>query len=357
MFPRNFWYVAASDHEIHRQELFRRVICNEPVVMYRCEDGSPAALEDRCCHRHMPLSDGKLKGNNVECLYHGLTYDPTGACILIPSQKTIPPEARVKSYPVVERYHWIWIWMGDPALADPDQITDFHWLDDPAWRAKGDRLDLPGNYQLLVDNLLDLTHLQFVHETTLGTSAISGAPITTEREDNLVRVTRWIMDSPPPPFFQKAGGFGPDDRIDRWQIIEYVPPGFVRLDVGGAKAGTGAREGDRSQGFSMRNLNAITPETETTSHYFWAQAHDFALDDPTVTELLYRQIWTAFQEDLLVIGGQQGNIDHFGAALPDQVDFNQDAGGIQARRIIDRILAEEAAGQPGAGANPVRAVS
>ena len=102
----------------------------------------------------------------------------------------------------------------------------------------------------------------------------------------------------------------------------------------------------------MRNLNAITPETETTSHYFWAQAHDFALDDPTVTELLYRQIWTAFQEDLLVIGGQQGNIDHFGAALPDQ-----DAGGIQARRIIDRILAEEAAGQPGAGANPVRAVS
>tara|TARA_R110000787_G_scaffold93981_16_gene196523 strand:- start:627 stop:1691 length:1065 start_codon:yes stop_codon:yes gene_type:complete len=354
MFPRNFWYVAASDQEIRRQELFRRVICNEPVVMYRCEDGSPAALEDRCCHRHMPLSDGKLKGNNVECLYHGLTYDPTGACIHVPSQKTIPPEAKVKSYPVVERYRWIWIWMGDPALADPDLIADFHWLDDPGWRAKGDRLDLPGNYQLLVDNLLDLTHLQFVHETTLGTSAISGAPITTEREDNLVRVTRWILDSPPPPFFQKAGGFGPEDRIDRWQIIEYVPPGFVRLDVGGARAGTGAREGDRSQGFSMRNLNAITPETETTSHYFWAQAHDFSLDDPTVTELLYRQIWTAFQEDLHVIGAQQGNIDHYGAALPDQVDFNQDSGGIQARRIIDRILAEEA---EGAGANPVRAVS
>ncbi len=353
MFPRNFWYVAAWDHEVRRQELFRRVICNEPVVLYRCEDGSPAALEDRCCHRHMPLSDGRLKGNNIECLYHGLVYDPSGACIHVPSLKTVPPEARVKSYPVVEKYQWIWIWMGDPALADPDEIADFHWMDDPAWRAKGARLDLPGNYQLLVDNLLDLTHLQFVHETTLGTSAISGAPIVTEREDNLVRVTRWIMDSPPPPFFQKAGGFAADQNIDRWQIIEFVPPGFVRLDVGGARAGTGARDGDRSQGFSMRNLNAITPETDTTSHYFWAQAHDFKIDDPTVTELLYRQIWTAFQEDLLVIGAQQGNIDHYGGELPAQVDFNQDSGGIQARRIIDRILAEER----DSVAKPVRAVS
>jgi len=292
----------------------------------------------------MPLSDGNLRGDNLECVYHGLLYNPSGTCIHIPSQKTIPPDARVRSYPVVERYHWIWIWMGDPALADPNKIEDFHWMDDPGWRAKGEKLDLPGNYQLLVDNLLDLTHLQFVHPTTLGTDAIASNPITTERDGDLVRVTRWILDSPPPPFFQRAGGFAPDERIDRWQIIEFTPPGFVRLDVGGAPAGTGAAEGDRSKGFSMRNLNAITPETDTTTHYFWAQAHDFRLDDPTVTELLYRQVHTAFLEDLFVIGAQQGNLGAFGDDLPPAVDFNQDAGGLQARRVIARILADEQAG-------------
>ena len=344
MFPRNYWYVAAWDHEVRRQELSRRTICNEPIVFYRREDGAPVALEDRCCHRHMPLSDGNLRGDNVECLYHGLTYDPSGTCIHIPSQTIIPPEARVRSYPIVERYHWVWIWMGDPALADPNKIEDFHWMDDPGWRAKGEKLDLPGNYQLLVDNLLDLTHLQFVHPTTLGTDAIASKPITTEREGDLVRVTRWILDSPPPPFLQKAGGFAPDENIDRWQIIEFTPPGFVRLDVGGALAGTGATEGDRSDGVSMRNLNAITPETDTTTHYFWAQAHNFKLDDPTVTDMVYRQVHTAFLEDLFVIGEQQGNLSAFGDDLPPGVDFNQDAGGLQARRVVARILADEQAG-------------
>jgi len=344
MYPRNFWYVAAWNHEVRRQELFRRTICEQPVVFYRREDGRPVALEDRCCHRHMPLSDGVLRGDNVECVYHGLTYDPSGTCIRVPSQKAIPPEAKVRSYPVHEKHQWIWIWMGDPALADPDLIEDFHWMDHPDWRAKGCRLALEGNYLLLVDNLLDLTHLQFVHATTLGTSAISAAPIRTERTETGVRVTRWIMDSPPPPFFQKAGGFAPDTHIDRWQIIDYTPPAFVRLDVGGALAGTGAPDGDRSHGFSMRNLNAITPETATTTHYFWAQAHDFQIDDPTVTELLFQQVQTAFFEDLAVIKGQQANLDEFGDALPPQVDFNQDAGGIQARRIVERILADERTG-------------
>ncbi len=342
MFLRNFWYVAAWDHEVQRQKLFRRTILNEPIVFYRTEQGAPVALEDRCCHRHMPLSEGVLRGDNVECTYHGLLYDPTGTCIHVPSQTTIPGDARVRSFPVVERYHWVWIWMGDPALADPDLIEDYHWTDDPDWRAKGERLELDGNYLLLVDNLLDLTHLQFIHPTTLGTDAVAAAPTKTEREDRLVRVTRWILDSPPPPFFQRAGGFAPDQNIDRWQIIEYTPPAFVRLDIGGAIAGTGAPEGDRSQGISMRNLNAITPETDKTTHYFWAQAHDFRIDDPTVTELLFQQVHTAFLEDLTAIRAQQENIDRFPGA--PQVDFSQDGGGIQARRIVDRLLAEEQAG-------------
>jgi vanillate monooxygenase len=347
MFPRNFWYVAAWDWEVRRQELMPRTICNEPIVFWRREDGTPAALEDRCCHRHMPLSHGKLRGSDVECLYHGLVYDGSGACIRIPSQKAIPPSARVRSYPVVERYHWVWIWMGDPALADPNLIEDFHWMDDPDWRARGERLELKGNYLLIVENLLDLTHLQFVHPTTLGTQAIAGNPIKTERDSKSVRVTRWMLDHTAPPFFQKAGGIGPEERVDRWQVIDYTPPAFVRLDVGCARTGTGAPEGNRSQGISMRNLNAITPETETTTHYFWAQAHNFAINDPTVSELIFRQVHTAFMEDLAVIEAQQNTMRTFGNALPAAVDLNQDSGGIQARRIVDTILAAERDGTRG----------
>src|SRR5438105_1520499 len=156
MFLRNYWYVAASAPEIGRKP-FRRIIMNEPVVFYRTEDGTPVALEDRCPHRRLPLSMGRLVENDVlQCHYHGLRFDRTGACVRVPGQDMIPATARVKSYPVAERYKWLWIWMGDPALADPSKITDYHWLDDPDWGAKTDYLYAQCNWQLVNDNLLDL---------------------------------------------------------------------------------------------------------------------------------------------------------------------------------------------------------
>lgn len=341
MFLRNAWYVAAWDHEVTRQKMMRRTLLNEPVMFYRTEDGRPVALEDRCCHRHAQLSRGKLVGDAVECPYHGFTYDTTGACIAIPGQTKIPPNAKVRCYPVVERYHWIWIWMGDPALADPDKIEDFHWMDDPEWRAKGERLDLKGNYVLLVENLLDLSHLSYVHPTTLGTEKVASTPMKWEKTNNGVRVTRWVMDSPAPPFFQRAGGFKPDQHVDRWQIIDWTPPAFVRLDVGCALSGTGARDGNRSQGISMRNLNAITPETDTTTHYFWAQAHNFKIDKPWMTDLVFQNVHTAFLEDLDIIQAQQENIDNKPTA--PRVDMNHDGGGIAARRMLEDMIANEQA--------------
>ena len=159
---------------------YRPLRRNEPVVFFRREDGIPVALEDRCCHRRAPLSLGKLHGDIVECPYHGLRFDQTGACVRIPSQDRIPAAARVTAYPVVERNRWIWIWMGDPALADPDLIEDFHWIEDPDWGFGGDRLHLEGNYLLLVDNLLDTTHLTFIHPTTLGTNDFVGSEVETD---------------------------------------------------------------------------------------------------------------------------------------------------------------------------------
>lgn len=339
MFLRNFWYVAACDHEVSRKP-FGRMILGEPIVLFRKQDGAPVALEDRCVHRHLPLSMGKAVGDHLQCHYHGLRYDCTGQCVKVPGQNTIPPSARVKAYPVVERYHWLWIWMGDPARADPDQITDFHWLDDPNWGAKGSYLHVRANWQLIVDNLLDLTHLAFVHESTIGNAAlVENATVKVTRSPNNVVVTRWIIDAPAPPTFVKAGGF--TTHVDRWQIIDFVPPAFLRLDVGCTPTGTGAPQGRRVNGINMRNLNAITPETETTSHYFWGQAHDWDVNNGALTDMLVEQITTAFLEDVAVFEAQQRNM----TMLPNapQVDINADAGLIQARRILERIHKEELA--------------
>jgi phenylpropionate dioxygenase-like ring-hydroxylating dioxygenase large terminal subunit len=339
MFLRNYWYVAALDSEITDKPLGRTLL-GEPVVLFRTPDGKLGALEDRCAHRRLPLSMGKMVGDALQCHYHGLRFDRTGKCVRVPGQELIPQSARVRTYPVVERYHWVWIWMGDPALADPAKITDFHWLDDPNWGAKPSYLHVQANWQLVVDNLLDLTHLAFVHETTIGNMAlVEHAAVKVQRKQDNVLVTRWIIDQPAPPTFVKVGKF--TGNVDRWQIIDYTPPAFLRLDVGATPTGTGAPEGSRVNGISMRNLNAITPETETTSHYFWAQAHDFDVKNPETTERVFQQIQTAFLEDVAVFTAQQRSITQ----RPDapQVDINADAGGMQARRIVDRLYQDEQA--------------
>lgn len=339
MFLRDHWYVAASAAEIGRTPLGRTIL-GDPVVFYRTEAGECVAFEDRCAHRHLPLSMGRIVGDVLQCRYHGLRFGRDGRCVRVPGQDKIPSSARVRVYPVVERHTWLWIWMGDPALADPASITDFHWLDDPNWGAKGSYLHVSANWQLIVDNLLDLTHLAFVHETTIGNAALAEhATVKVTRAPNNVVMTRWIIDQQPPPTFRKVGGF--KGNVDRWQIIDFTPPAFLRLDVGAAPSGTGAPEGRRVGGINMRNLNAITPETETTSHYFWAQAHDFDVKNPETTNKIFAEIERAFLEDVDVLGAQQRNLD----LMPDrpQVDIGADAGLIQARRILARLHDEEQA--------------
>jgi phenylpropionate dioxygenase-like ring-hydroxylating dioxygenase large terminal subunit len=339
MFLRNHWYVAASASEIGRTPL-GRIILGEPVVFYRTETGRCVAFEDRCAHRHLPLSMGKLVGDLLQCRYHGLRFGPDGRCVRIPGQDKIPSSAKVKVYPVVERYKWLWIWMGESALADPATITDFHWLDDPDWGAKDSYLHVRANWQLIVDNLLDLTHLAFVHETTIGNAALADhATVKVTRTSNNVVMTRWTIDQDPPPTFRKIGGF--TGSVDRWQIIDFTPPAFLRLDVGATPTGTGAPEGRRVGGITMRNLNAITPETDKTSHYFWAQAHDFDVKNPETTNKIFAEIERAFFEDVDVLAAQQRNLDL--APNRAQVDINADAGVIQARRILARMHDEEQA--------------
>ncbi len=345
MFLRNHWYVAAWDHEIVDRPFARRIL-DEPIVLFRDREGGVVAMEDRCPHRRAPLSMGRLvDGGALECLYHGIRFDTSGKCVRIPSQSDIPAGMKVRTYPAVERYHWIWIWMGDPAEADPATIPDFHYLSTPdQWGAKGMVLHVKANWRLIVDNLLDLTHLATVHESTIGNAAIAEkAENRVQRTEHGVLMMRWVMDASPPPSYVKAGGF--TGNIDRWQYIDFTPPAFLRLQVGGATTGSGAgfANGPPADGIHMRNLNAITPETETTTHYFWAQAHGFDVHNAKLTEMIFGQVKEAFLEDVAIFEGQQRVIDRDRG--PPEIDVAADAAQIQARRILARLHEAEQTGR------------
>lgn len=352
-FLRNAWYAAAWDHEITAAPLARTIL-NEPVVLYRDTQGHVAALEDRCCHRHLPLSKGRVIGDALECGYHGLHFDATGACVKVPGQSRVPPDSRVRSWPVLEKYRYVWLWMGDPAKADESLLPDWHVMDDPGWKVvQGAPFHVPANYELFNDNLLDLSHLAYVHIRNIGTSAVPDFPIVTTRGENKVRMIRWILDSPPAPLYARFGGF--TENIDRWQYAEAMVPSYNTVRVGCLPAGCGAQPGDdpdkfsiaeggrNAQGFEFYNLNAITPETETSCHYFYAHSRNFALDDPEMDEAFRIELRGAFQDDVDILAAQQANMDRHAHNPKDWVDINVDGPGMAFRRMLRDAIAAEAA--------------
>ena len=339
-FLRNYWYVCGWDYEIGR-EIMARTILDEPIVVFRETNGTPVALQDRCSHRQLPLSMGKLIGDTLQCGYHGLTFDGAGKCIKIPGQTKVPHSASVRSYPVVEQHRFVWIWMGDPALADESQIPGYMaWNDAEGWTTTGASLHLECDYRLLVDNLLDLTHETYVHVDSLGNEAVIEHPLTTTRDGEEVLVTRWMIDHQPAPFWKAA--IDRSENCDRWQMIHYLPPANVCLDVGVAVTGTGAPDGDRSEAVNGWNLNAITPESANSCWQFWSFTRNFKTDDEQLTKKLHENVIDIFNEDKRILEAQQKSVETAPAEAPF-VDVNADAGTIQARRVIDAALKREAA--------------
>lgn len=340
MFLRNCWYAAAWSKDLSDKPLAKTFL-NEKVVLFRTASGRPAALEDKCCHRAAPLSRGVISGENLACGYHGLQFDAAGKCVLVPGQNQIPPSAKVRAYPVHERWNAVWIWMGDPALADAATIPELTWLNDSKWAITPGTLHVKTNYQFIVDNLLDVTHVTYVHQGTLaGDPREATTPTRVERLANGVRVGRWMLDFVPPPLFAKAGNF--TGNVDRWQFVTWTPPSTVFLDVGCAKAGTGAPQGDRSQGISIWSTHLITPATVETSQYLFSYARDFALHDAEMAKLLYEGSRAAFMEDADMIEAVQTNCD--GGSLEGLIDISADAAQLQARRMLQRLISDEARG-------------
>ena len=343
MFMQNCWYVAAWDHEIEADALFSRTVCGKPIVFWRSHDGVVHAFDDRCCHRGLPLSCGRREGDNVRCMYHGFLYDQRGICIEIPGQERVQAKARVKSYAVHESHRWVWLWMGDPAVADVSLIPDTHWLDDPDWACTPPGyLHYDVNYQLINDNLLDFSHLSFVHPTTLGGSE-EYAQLRSKIDpiDRGLRITRWFMDRPSAPFVADLlAAKGMTGTVDRWNNYDFLLPGILVMDSGFAPAGSGAERGCRTNAIQFRFCQAVTPETDGSSHYFFAQPRNFDRDSEEVSQALFQSVLIAFEEDRVITTAQA-------RAIADDPSFeplpcNLDLGLTMFRRLIKRQLEDEA---------------
>lgn len=337
MFIRNTWYIAAWGHDVKDVPL-ARTICNEEVVLFRDRTtGTVGVLEDRCCHRGTPLRLGEVTDQGLQCGYHGLVFNCAGTCVNIPGQERIPAKAKVRSYPVVEKDEFVWIWIGDPDKADASKILDYPYHNDHAkWPHKHGMYHVKANYMLLVDNLMDLTHLGFVHKSTIGGNAkvhIDAKMTVTPKDDGL-HFIRWMLDCPPPPSYTKAVTF--NGNVDRWQEFEYVAPGSILQWSGALDVGRDAVDNrDQDGGFSLRLFHGLTPETENTCFYFWSTANGYRQDDPQATEQLFVEIGTAFKEDKLIVEEQQKTLEKTGEN--NLVDIVSDRARVHMRRIVQRL--------------------
>jgi vanillate O-demethylase monooxygenase subunit len=333
MFLANGWYVAALSREVGRTPL-ARWIAGEPLVLYRTEAGAPVALSDRCPHRGAQLSMGCLERDALVCGYHGFTFDPSGRCIRIPGMERVPEQAHVRRYPIVESWNWLFVWMGDAEQAERTPLPDYHWMTAPGWAGRDELLDVKADYTLVRDNLLDLSHAKFVHKNTLATDAVTEYPVRAATEDGLVRVRRDMPDIEPSPFFKRLCGFA--GRVDHSQVIEFTPPCHIVIKVKVSSV-AGSGEGKVAD---MRVLNALTPEREGATHYFWGLTRDFAIDDRQATDVAHTLNRDTFFEDVAVLEAQQAMLDSKPAGWAP-VSIPADRGCVLADRVMKQLLDAE----------------
>lgn len=342
MFLQNEWYAASWGSALGREPV-GRLICGEPVVLYRDEAGQAVALENTCPHRLLPLSMGFVEGDAIRCKYHGLLLGRDGVCREMPGGGEPNPSVRVKTYPVVERYHLVWVWIGDPEAADPAKLPDLWMTEAEGWQVAGGAMELACDYRLVIDNLMDLTHETYVHATSVGQKELHDFPIETRVFDRRVVTSRWMPGIEPPPSYKMLLE-GYDGPVDRWQICEFSVPANVIIDVGVAKTSAGATL-DAHDEVDIRNfvLDFVTPATERTCTYFWGSARGPGVysDDPETFERVTRRQEAVFLEDAEVLEAQQRHID----LLPHRKlqAYAVDAGGVRVRLMIDKLRKAQAA--------------
>ena len=335
-FVRNAWYVAAWDHEIPADGMFARTVIGELLLLYRTSSGEVVALEDRCCHRQAPLSRGRREGDCVRCGYHGMMFDSQGVCVEAPGMDGVPPKARVQRFPVVVKNHWVFVWMGDEAKADaallPDNFSNAH----PDWRYLPGYLHYATTWALIADNLLDFSHLSYVHAATFGgTDKIAQVRPSVEAIERGVRVKRKVPGVPPPAYYRPL--WDTSGLIDRWIEYDFILPATLLMHSGARPAG--AADGDDRVGVRFHSCQALTPETEQSTHYFFQESHLATQGDAGTTQALFDGLLAAFEEDRQMITAQARNLA-LKPGIP-MLPLHMDAALLQFRRLVVHALEAE----------------
>ena len=329
---RDGWYLGAWAEEIG-DTLQRRWITDIPVCFYRLPDGTATAVEDRCPHRKYPLSLGHLDSDGtLQCDYHGYRFDGRGVCVGV-SEQADRPKAALRRFPLVERDGAVWIWPGDPELADETLLPDTSWLTDPRWTHVQGVVPLKARHILLVENLLDLTHETFLHPTSIGNAAVAATPIDVTVDGDRVAFSRRMTGIQAPPFYEKSCGL--TSPVDRWQDGEFHPPGVFVLHIRVAPTGT-----EEPEGFHMKVLYGLTPARGNETHDFYALGRDYLTDDAELTEFQHKQQLAVMQEDVDALEAQElmYATDPGGGA---ESSIRSDLAALRGRRALSKMLTRE----------------
>jgi vanillate O-demethylase monooxygenase subunit len=336
-FLENAWYVAAQAGQVGYNLVSIRLL-GANILFYRDTQGRVVALEDACPHRKVPLSMGKLVGDVVHCGYHGLQFDCSGRCVGAPTQDKIPSNAFVRSYPVVERFDLIWIWMGDPQQVDEDHLLRLPDYGDDAWAiTDGGMLEVRCHYLYLMDNLLDPSHVAWVHESSFASAGTEDVPLVIEDTDSGVLVSRWIKNIEPPPYYAEMLSF--DGRVDRLQYYEAVIPSVAINMSTYTRAGFGGDNGDLPDDtYRMRSYHFITPIDEGSTRYHWFQHYNTNTDDEAVRQKLNDGARGAFEEDRVILEA----VDHgMNQKHRPHLDLRLDVGSRKFRKKLDALIKAE----------------
>jgi vanillate O-demethylase monooxygenase subunit len=338
----NCWYVAAWASEVNTGELFPRTLLDQKVVIYRDNEGVAHALLDRCPHRFVPLSSGSLcdGGRSIQCNYHGLQFDQSGQCVHNPhGDGKIPAAARVKTFPLVEKHNCLWIWMGDQDKADPALITDFSCMDREHFYVGEGYLYAKANYVLESDNILDLSHIEFLHPGTLGSDAVKDSVTEVKQDGDTVWSMRQTNNEILPDFLYQAWGIEHGKRVDRWIDVRWDAPANMLLVSGATPTGQ-----PRENGIETLIPHIFTPETAHSTHYWFGMSFPKAIG-PHAQQLADEQVANLsvpFEtEDLPMLEAQQDNMGDSDFWENKPVLLIGDAGAIRARRTLDKLIKAE----------------
>ena len=337
-FVRNHWYAAAWCAEIGEKPFARRIL-DEPVVLFRQPDGTVGALEDRCPHRLAPLSMGECADGGLRCGYHGMVFDGSGACIGIPGQDIIPPTARTRSYPVVEKYGIVWLWTGD-SEPDAGRLPVLPGYGEPGWALlDGGYQHHEGNYRIEIENLMDPAHTTFLHKETIGNKAAKNVPVQMQQGEFGLSAYRWIENVPPSPLDLKSRDFG-DGRVDRRIAFNFQLPATSFVDVAVVPAGTERTEDNlMNAGIRTFSYKFLTPETGGSTHFFWLHLRNYMQDNEGFEAGLKASLEKTYLEDREVIVAIQREQEATG--LRQRTSIAIDRAPIIALRMIDKMIASE----------------